>query len=100
MAVGAIFVSAAGVWGGFGPFWAMPTTRLRGEAAAGGIALINSVGAVGGFCGPYLMGRVSDATHSFRAGLLTCGGLMAVAAVIAFGLRERADSGREDRLRP
>ncbi|MFT4114397.1 MFS transporter [Silvibacterium sp.] len=87
IAVTALFVSAMGVWGGFGPFWAMPTARLKGEAAAGGIALINSIGAVGGFCGPYLMGRVSDATHSFRAGLLVCGGLMAVAAVVASRLR-------------
>lgn len=96
LSVGALFLSAAGVWGGFGPFWAMATARLRGEAAAGGIALINSVGAVGGFCGPYLMGRVSDATHSFRAGLLVCGGLMAVAAVVAGGMRFGCDRTAPD----
>ena len=84
----ALFVSAAGIWGGFGPFWTLPTGMLRGDAAAGGIALINSVGAVGGFCGPYLMGRVSDLTHSFRAALLVCSGLLLVAAMVAATLRQ------------
>jgi MFS transporter, ACS family, tartrate transporter len=84
----ALFISAAGIWGGFGPFWTLPTGMLRGDAAAGGIALINSVGAIGGFCGPYLMGRVSDLTHSFRAALLVCSGLLLMAAVVAAMLKQ------------
>jgi hypothetical protein len=44
---------------------------LTGSAAAGGIALINSVGNLGGFLGPYAMGLVQDATGSFPLGLLT-----------------------------
>jgi nitrate/nitrite transporter NarK len=87
-AIAALFFAAAGIWGGFGPFWALPTGMLRGDAAAGGIALINSVGAVGGFCGPYLMGRVSDLTHSFRAALIVCSGLLLMAAVVAASLRQ------------
>jgi ACS family tartrate transporter-like MFS transporter len=83
LAITALFFAAAGMWGGFGPFWALPTGMLRGSAAAGGIALINSIGALGGFCGPYLMGRVSDLTHSFRAALLVCSGLLLMAAVVA-----------------
>jgi nitrate/nitrite transporter NarK len=87
LAITALFFAAAGIWGGFGPFWALPTGMLRGSAAAGGIALINSIGALGGFCGPYLMGRVSDLTHSFKAALLVCSGLLLMAAVVAASLR-------------
>ena len=52
-------------------FWTLPTAMLTGTAAAGGIALINSVGNLGGFVGPYAMGLVRDATGSFGFGLLT-----------------------------
>jgi nitrate/nitrite transporter NarK len=52
-------------------FWPLPTAMLTGSAAAGGIALINSVGNLGGFLGPYAMGLVRDATGSFPLGLLT-----------------------------
>ena len=44
---------------------------LTGSAAAGGIALINSVGNLGDFLGPYVMGLVRDAAGSFPLGLLT-----------------------------
>ena len=87
LAMAALSLAAAGIWGCFGPFWALPTTMLRGTAAAGGIAIINSVGALGGFCGPYLMGLVSDATHSFHAALGTAAGLLLVAAGVALRLR-------------
>jgi ACS family tartrate transporter-like MFS transporter len=87
LALSALFLTTAGTWGGFGPFWALPTGMLRGAAAAGGIAIINSVGALGGFCGPYLMGRVSDLTHSFRAALLVASALLVIAAFVAAMLK-------------
>ncbi|MBT9332744.1 MFS transporter [Paracidobacterium acidisoli] len=82
----ALILAAAGIWGCFGPFWALPANRLRGTAAAGGIALINSIGALGGFCGPYLMGRVSDLTHSFRAALWVTAILLFFSALLALVL--------------
>jgi MFS family permease len=42
------------------PFWCMPNVLLRGTGAAAGIALINSIGNVGGFAGTYLLGYLSD----------------------------------------
>jgi ACS family tartrate transporter-like MFS transporter len=51
-------------------FWALPTSFLSGVAAAGGIALINSVGNLGGFLGPSLLGRSKTITGSFTTGLL------------------------------
>ena len=52
------------------PLWSMPTTFLTGAAAATGIATINSIGNLGGFAGPAMIGWVKDQTGSFVAGLL------------------------------
>src|SRR5580692_3607114 len=51
-------------------FWTLPTAFLSGTAAAGGIALINSIGNLAGFAAPYVMGYLKDATGGFTAGLL------------------------------
>ncbi|MBV8673043.1 MAG: MFS transporter, partial [Acidobacteriaceae bacterium] len=83
----AIFLSTGFVWGTVAPFWTFPAFLLRGTAAAGGIAFINSVGAVGGFTGPYIMGLASDLTHSFRAALFVTGALLILAAVVAVRLK-------------
>lgn len=82
----ALSLTALGVWGTLGPFWAMPPAFLRGTAAAGGIAVINSVGNIGGFAGPYAVGYVRDATGSFSAGLWLMAGCLVVGAVIALAL--------------
>jgi ACS family tartrate transporter-like MFS transporter len=79
----ALCVAAAGAWSAFGPFWAIPTSMLTGRAAAGGIALINSVGNLGGFVGPFAVGWVREATSSFSGGLLFLAGVQAVAGLIA-----------------
>lgn len=60
---------AAGVYSFFGPFWALPNEFLTGFAAAAGIALINSVGNVGGFVGPYMIGTIAMRTGNLYAGL-------------------------------
>lgn len=73
-------------------FYTLPGKFLRGQAAAGGIALINSIGAFGGFVGPYLMGFLKDYTGSFTAGLMVMGCIMFFAAgmvtLLRFFLRE------------
>lgn len=75
-------LAALGIWGSLGPFWALPTALLRGRAAAAGVALVNSVGNVGGFIGPPLIGAVRDATGSFAAGMwVLAGGLLVGAAI-------------------
>jgi MFS transporter, ACS family, tartrate transporter len=51
-------------------FWTLPTAFLSGTAAAGRIALINSIGNLAGFAAPYMMGYLKDATGGFDAGLL------------------------------
>lgn len=76
-------IAAFGIWGALGPFWTMPTALLRGTAAAGGIAIVNSVGNVGGFAGPFLVGWVRDTTGVFTAGLLTLAAILVAGAVVA-----------------
>jgi MFS transporter, ACS family, tartrate transporter len=71
-------LAALGVWGAFGPFWAMASSFLGSTAAAAGIALINSCGNLGGFLGPTLMG------YSKELGGYA-GGLGAIAAFLLLG---------------
>jgi ACS family tartrate transporter-like MFS transporter len=68
-------------------FWALPTAMLTGTAAAGGIAMINAVGNLGGFLGPYMMGAIKDATGSFPIGLLSIamGTLVATIVLLVMG---------------
>ncbi len=81
-------IAAAGIWGLLGPFWALPTTYLSGTAAAGGIALINSIGNLGGFLGPALVGRIVQKTGSYSIAMLTISGSLVVTVVIVMVLRE------------
>ncbi len=86
LSLGALSIAAVGIWGTFGPFWAMPPEFLSGTAAAGAIALINSIGNLGGFAGPYLVGIVKQATHSFAGGMLLMAASLVVAAMLALTL--------------
>jgi ACS family tartrate transporter-like MFS transporter len=81
-AVAWMSVAAIGIYGAKAPFWPLPSMFLTGSAAAGGIALINSVGNLGGFAGPYIMGWVKDATGSFKDGLYVLAGFGVAAAVV------------------
>ena len=82
VALAALSIAAFGIWGTLGPFWTLPTAFLRGTAAAGGIALVNSVGNVGGFIGPILVGWIRESTGQFAPGLLTLAGILVLGAVV------------------
>ncbi len=69
LTIAALSVAALGVFAALPTFWTLPTRLLTGTAAAGGIALINALGSLGGFVGPSLMGWVRDATGRFGDGL-------------------------------
>ncbi len=75
-------------------FWTLPTAMLSGTAAAGGIALINAVGNLGGFLGPYMMGAIKDATGSFSIGLLSIsmGVLVSGIVLVALGHDRRLEN--------
>lgn len=67
-------------------FWALPNLFLTEAAAAGSIGLINSVGNLGGFLGPWVLGSVEKATGSFVGGLYYLCGSMMVSALVIFAL--------------
>ena len=65
-------------------FWALPNLFLSSAAAAGSIGLINSVGNLGGFLGPYVLGKVQTVTGSFVGGIFYLAGSMLVTATLIF----------------
>lgn len=64
------------------PLWTMPTMFLSGAAVATGIATINSIGNLGGFAGPAMIGWVKDQTGSYAGGLYFVAGLLLLSAVL------------------
>lgn len=75
-----------GVYGFFGPFWALPGEFLTGYAAASGLALINSCGNLAGFVGPYTIGALAQHTGNSYAGLALAGAAMLAAAALVLRL--------------
>ena len=101
----AFTLAAIGFFSLMGPFWALPTRVLGGQAAAGGVAIITMVGSLGSFAGPAVTGRLRDATHGFAAGLYAVAGVAVLAAALCFFLpgkqqTEAKSAERSTRLRP
>ena len=71
---------------GVSAFWSLPTAFLSGTAAAGGIALINSFGNLGGFFGPYLIGWSKNHLGSSAFGLYVVAGFLFVAGALIVGV--------------
>jgi ACS family tartrate transporter-like MFS transporter len=80
-------VALIGVTSARAIFWTIPTRFLTGVGAAGGLAFINSIGTLGGFAGPYLMGFLKDQTGTFEAGLIAMAALLALTTLLAWSLR-------------
>jgi len=78
-----VCIGCLGLYSTFGPFWALPSDFLKGGAAAAGLAVANSGGALGGFAGPYLMGFLRDRTHGFTASLLVLAASGLCAALVS-----------------
>jgi ACS family tartrate transporter-like MFS transporter len=77
----------AGVLAVISPYFALPSSFLRGPAAAGGIALINMIVSLGGFVGPTLIGVLRQETGGYAAGMaaLAVGLLVSALIVLAVG---------------
>jgi len=89
-------VASVGIYASLGPFWAMPPMFLQSTAAAGGIALINSVGNLGGFVGPYLIGWIKQRTGSFGPGMWAlAGGLGAASGLVLLLLNDMREHQQE-----
>ena len=81
----AIFASlclaCCGIYAALAVFWTLPSSLLRGTAAAAGLALLNSFSNLGGFFGPYLIGWARQATGNFTLGMLLLSGMLVLAGV-------------------
>jgi len=80
-------IALIGITSARGIFWSIPPRFLTGLGAASGLAFINSIGTMGGFFGPVIMGWLKTTTGSFTMGLAVMGGLMAVATLLTLSMR-------------
>jgi MFS transporter, ACS family, tartrate transporter len=65
-----------------GPVWAVPSQFLSGARAAAGIGMINSIGNLGGFFGPYLIGWIKGRWGSYAGGLDAVGAVMILSGLL------------------
>jgi MFS transporter, ACS family, tartrate transporter len=86
LALAAISIAAFGIFSAMPTFWAMPTAVLTGAGAAAGIALINAIGNLGGFLGPYAIGLIRTATQSFSAGLIALAVCLVMGGTLALSI--------------
>jgi ACS family tartrate transporter-like MFS transporter len=87
--IAALAVVNLGITAAKPPLWSMPTLFLGGAGAAAGIALINSIGNLGGFFGPYIVGAFKQRTGSYDGGLYAVAASLVVSAVLAVILSHR-----------
>jgi len=100
LAVVAMSVAVVGIYGSRPSFWPMPSLFLTGAAAAAGMAFINSIGNLGGYVGPFIVGWIKDSTKSFEMALYFLAACALLSAVITFFATRATDTrkatGRQD----
>ncbi|MDE2367945.1 MAG: MFS transporter [Burkholderiales bacterium] len=89
----ALLIVNIGVSAAKAPLWAMPSMFLSGAGAAAGIAMINSVGNLGGFVGPFVIGWLKSQTGGYTAGLYVVGATLAVSAAVTLWLSRQHQAG-------
>lgn len=84
-----INLAAIGVYSGMGVWWSVPTTFLSETAAAGAIGLINSIGNIGGWVGPFLIGIIKSYTGSYTLAYLFLALCLIVSGILIFTLSKK-----------
>ena len=87
LSVAMFCLAASGIYAYLPGFWSLPTSFLSGTAAAASIGMINAIGNLGGYAGPYVVGYLSTMTGSFLGGLLYLSLSALVAAVLVLSMR-------------
>ena len=90
-----VVITAMAIYCAIPCFWALPSHFLTGTAAAAAIALINSIGNLAGFAGPYVTGALHDATGSDKLGLWAVGAMMMLSGVLVIVLRAAPNPDRQ-----
>ena len=96
----ALSIVNVGISAAKAPLWAMPSAFLSGAGAAAGIAMINSIGNLGGFVGPFAIGWLKNVTGGYSAGLYVVAGTLAVSAVVTLLLSHQAKQSERARHAP
>jgi ACS family tartrate transporter-like MFS transporter len=94
----ALSIATAGIYAAIASFWSLPTAILTGTAAAAGLALINSIGNLGGFVGPTVVGAAKQATGSFSRALLFLALALALGGLLALMLGQPVPTNGRQRL--
>ncbi|MBY4213642.1 MFS transporter [Rhodococcus fascians] len=84
LSMAALVIATAFIWSAYTVFWAIPSSFLSGSAAAGGIAFINSIGLLGGFFAPTLIGYTRQITGASASGLIAICAVLVVGAIALF----------------
>jgi MFS transporter, ACS family, tartrate transporter len=100
VALGGLMLAHVGMMCMLAPFWSLPTAFLSGTAAAGGIAMINSIGNLGGFVGPFVIGKIEKATNSLAWGLLILAGALVFGGILAILARHDSTLERAQTTTP
>jgi MFS family permease len=100
LAMLALIVAVCGLMAWNATFWALPSSFLTGRAAAGGLAVIVSIGNLGGFFGPYGIGYLREQTHGFAIPLLSIAVVVLAGAAIMVVVGDPAASGRRRTAAP
>ena len=79
-----------------GPFWSLPSSFLRGSAAAGGIALINTIASLGGFVGPTIIGVLKEQTGGYASAMAMLAIVLLISAVIVLAVGRAMRAARGD----
>ncbi|MEF9672471.1 MFS transporter [Pseudomonas sp. PCH446] len=87
LALCSITLATLSTYAAYAVFWAGPSSYLKDTAAAGGIALINSIGAFGGFVSPSIIGALKNFTGSFAAGMAVMAVLLVIGGLCTLTLR-------------
>jgi MFS transporter, ACS family, tartrate transporter len=96
-ALAAMSIATIGTYGSRPTMWPMPSQFLTGASAAVGIALINSIGNLGGYVGPFVVGWIKDSTKSFEMGVYFLAGCAFASGLVAYFAR-RATGARDQTL--
>jgi MFS transporter, ACS family, tartrate transporter len=95
LAMLALTLAAMGIYSAIAPFLAMPSTALVGAAAAAGLAMVNSLGNLGGFVAPYAVGLFNDATGDNRSGLIFLAACLAITAAATYLYARKRPEGHD-----
>jgi ACS family tartrate transporter-like MFS transporter len=96
----ALSVALIGIYAAIATSWTLPTAFLSGTAAAGGLALINSIGNLGGFVGPYFTGWIKTVTGAYAPAFVIIGVGLGISGLIALALRHTVADERPRAEKP